>query len=242
MQVWDLMDAQKEGAGFPDLLRVQSGIPGLDEMIEGGFPFPSTTLVAGAAGTGKTTFSLMFLMEGARRGEKGLFLTTLSESTQWMLRFAAPFKFLDRSHIGKSIEYVELGPLLREDGASRKVLDLIDEKISECAPQRIVIDPLSVVEHILGDDYRRFLFELTNRLKNWQAVSILTGEVMPDEPYPVQISYIVDTVILMNYVTTAEAGRRKYLEILKMRGTNHLTGKHLLDVSRNGLSVQAGLR
>lgn len=236
------MGGHDSDPGGPDLLRVQSGIPGLDEMMEGGFPFPSTTLVAGAAGTGKTTFSLMFLMEGARRGEKGLFLTTLSESTQWMLRFASPFKFLDKTHFGKNIEYVELGPLLRAEGARKKVLDLIDAKIAEVSPQRIVIDPLSVIEHILGEDYRMFLFELTNRLKNWQAASILTGEVMPDEPYPVQISYIVDTVILMNYVTTAEAGRRKYLEILKMRGTNHLTGKHLLDVSREGLSVQPGLR
>jgi len=236
------MGGQNEDHVLPDLLRVPSGIPGLDGMIEGGLPFPSTTLVAGAAGTGKTTFSLMFLMDGAKRGEKGLFLTTLSESTQWMLRFVSPFKFLDKSHFGKSIEYVELGPLLRAGASPRKVLDLIDEKIAEITPQRIVIDPLSVVEHILGDGYRMFLFELTNRLKNWQAVSILTGEVMPDEPYPVTISYIVDTVILLNYVTTAEAGRRKYLEILKMRGTNHMTGRHLLDVSRNGLSVQPGLR
>jgi len=62
--------------------RMETGIPSLDEMMEGGFPFPSTILVAGAAGTGKTTFALQFLAQGAKQGEQGLFFTTLSEPTQ----------------------------------------------------------------------------------------------------------------------------------------------------------------
>ncbi|MBM4237555.1 MAG: hypothetical protein FJ151_03620, partial [Euryarchaeota archaeon] len=67
-----------------DLARIPSGIPGLDEMIEGGFPFPSVILVSGTAGTGKTTLALKFLCQGAERGERGLYITTLSEPTQWM--------------------------------------------------------------------------------------------------------------------------------------------------------------
>ena len=55
----------------PDLIRLTSGIPGLDDMIEGGFPFPSVILVAGPAGTGKTTFALKYLCEGAKKGEQG---------------------------------------------------------------------------------------------------------------------------------------------------------------------------
>ncbi|MBU1913849.1 MAG: KaiA-binding protein, partial [Candidatus Thermoplasmatota archaeon] len=58
--------------------RIESGIPGLDEMIEGGFPFPSVILVAGGAGSGKTTFAQKFLFAGADKGEQGLFFSTLS--------------------------------------------------------------------------------------------------------------------------------------------------------------------
>ena len=62
--------------------RMESGIKGLDPLIEGGFPFPSVVLVAGPAGTGKTTFAQKFLFSGADKGEKGLYLTTLSEPPQ----------------------------------------------------------------------------------------------------------------------------------------------------------------
>ncbi|MCD6383245.1 MAG: circadian clock protein KaiC, partial [Thermoplasmata archaeon] len=78
------------------LLRLTSGIPGLDDMLEGGFPYPSTILLAGQTGTGKSTFSLQFLFEGARKGERGIFFTTLSEPTNWMLRFISRFKFFQK--------------------------------------------------------------------------------------------------------------------------------------------------
>jgi len=85
------------------IIRIPSGIWGLDEMIEGGFPFPSVILVAGSAGTGKTTFAQKYLFEGAKHGERGLFITTLSEPTQWMLRYSARFGFIKREYFGREI-------------------------------------------------------------------------------------------------------------------------------------------
>jgi len=224
------------------LERVKSGINGLDEMMQGGFPFPSTVLVAGSAGTGKTTFALQFLAQGVRDGEQGLFFTTLSEPTQWMLRFVTHFTFLDKDSFGRQIKYVDLGPFLRKERDPEKLLAFIDDQISEHMPQRIVIDPVSVIGGMIKADYRMFLYDLSTHLKNWRAISILTGEVLPQEPYPVEISYIVDSVILLSLGLTSEGSRRKYLEILKMRGTQHTTGQHLMDVSRDGITVTVGLK
>lgn len=224
------------------LARIKSGIPGLDAMMEGGFPFPSTVLVAGSAGTGKTTFALQFLTEGAKTGEQGLFFTTLSEPTQWMLRFTSGFEFINKDFFGKEIQYVELGTLLRDERNPEKILDFIEDQITEVMPQRIVIDPVTVIGQLLSDEYRSFLYDLTTRLKNWQATTLLTGEVLPDEAYPVEVSYIVDSVLVLSYEVAPEGGRRKYLELLKMRGTNHMTGKHLVDIAPGGFSVQPGLR
>ena len=91
-------------------------------------------------------------------------------------------------------------------------------------------------------NYRTFLYDLTTRMKNWQSSTVMTGEVLPDQLYPAEVSYIVDVVLLLTYGVTQEGARRKYLEILKMRGTNHRTGRHLVDASANGFSVQAGMR
>jgi circadian clock protein KaiC len=224
------------------LERVKSGINGLDEMMQGGLPFPSTVLVAGSAGSGKTTFALQFLAQGVKDGEQGIFFTTLSEPTQWMLRFVTHFSFLDKDSFGRQIKYVDLGPFLRKERDPDKLLTFIDDQISEHMPQRIVIDPISVIGGLIKTDYRMFLYDLSTHLKNWRAISILTGEVLPQEPYPVEISYIVDCVILLSLGLTSEGSRRKYLEILKMRGTRHTTGQHLMDVSEDGITVTVGLK
>ncbi len=212
------------------LVRIPTGIPGLDELIENGFPFPAVILVSGTAGTGKTTFALRFLCEGATRGEQGLYFTTLSEPTQWMLRFSSQFEFMHQEYFDNEIVYEDLGEHLRS-GDSEKLLDAIERRIAEVVPQRIVIDPITVVGEMLKDDYRHFLFDLTNRLKNWNATTVVTGEVRPGELYPSEISYAVDGIVLLQMAEEMGA-RRKYLEVLKMRGTNHQTGKHSIDISR----------
>ena len=216
--------------------RMNSGIPGLDDMIEGGFPFPSVILVAGSAGAGKTTFAQRFLFAGAEKGEQCLFFSTLSEPAQWMLRYASQFEFIKPEYYGKSVIYEDLGTLLR-NCTRDQLLDYIDDKVAEVMPQRIVIDPITVVGTMLKDDYRLFAFELTTRLKNWQATTLLTGEVKPGEMYPAEMSYAVDGVILLMLSDEGDA-RRKYIEVLKMRGTNHLTGKQSVDItSKDGVIV-----
>lgn len=219
-----------------NIKRLSTGVNGLDELVEGGFPFPSVALVAGGAGTGKTTFAMKFLVEGANKGEQGLFFTTLSEPTQWMLRYASQFDFIDKDFFGNEIKYVDMGILLQNEGY-QDLLDFIDDKIAEVMPQRIVIDPITVVGAFFEEDYRSFLFELTNLLKNWQAVTVLTGEVSPGEPYPAQITYAVDSVMLLSMMEE-EDSRRKYLEVLKMRGTEHTTGKQPISItSEDGIVV-----
>jgi circadian clock protein KaiC len=224
------------------LSRVPTGIIGLDEMIEGGFPFPSTILVAGTAGAGKTIFSTQFLCEGARNNESCVFFSTMSESTQWMLRFLNNFKFIDRSYFGDAIKFVDMGPMLADETAPLKVLYFIEQQIEEYMPQRIVVDPLTIIEDSLGDKYRHFLYNLTLRLKNWQTTTLLTGEVKAQEPYPREVSYIVDGIILLTNVKIQQGERRRYLEVLKMRGTKHLTGDHLFIISNGGIQISPGLK
>ena len=222
--------------GFP---RVGTGISGLDDLIEGGFPFPSVVLVAGPAGTGKTTFTQKFLFFGADKSEKGLYLTTLSEPPQWVLRYLTRFKYVDKKHIGKSITFCDMSEVLRE-GDSEQILDFIDEQIGKSMAKRVVIDPITVLSQFLGDDYRNFLFDLVNRLKNWQAVSLLTGEVKPSETYPPDVAYSADGVVLLTYIEE-DGARRKHIEVLKMRGTNHRTGKLSFSITRDeGIVVLSG--
>ncbi|MCK4826251.1 KaiA-binding protein, partial [bacterium] len=212
-----------------DFVRLNSGIPGLDDMIEGGFPFPSSILVAGSAGTGKTTFGLQFLFEGARRGEQGLYFSTYSEPTEWVLRFTSRYRFVDQDFLGKEIKYIDLARIIKSH--PHKVLEYIEEQVAEQMPQRIVIDPITIVGNLLGASYRAFLFDLSTSLKNFQAVTLLTGEVKPDEDYPLEVAYTSDSIILLSN-KYEENGRRRFMEVLKMRGSDHITGRHMADISQ----------
>ena len=210
--------------------RIESGIKGLDCHIEGGFPHPSVQLVTGPAGTGKTTFTQKFLFSGADKGEKGVYFTTLSEPPQWVIRYLSKFDYINKDHMGTRVEFVDLSKVIR-DGDPERILDFIDDNIGRTMAKRVVIDPVTVIESFIGDDYRPFLFDLVNHLKNWQAVTMLTGEVKQGEDYPADAAYSADGVILLTYAED-DGARRKYIEILKMRGTCHRTGKLSFSITK----------
>jgi circadian clock protein KaiC len=215
--------------------RIPSGIKGLDALIEGGFPAPSVILVSGSAGSGKTTLAFQFLLEGARRGEKGLYISTLSERTEWMLRFMSTYTFFDP-------KYLEDGTLIYEDIGKdlvdlddMKIIIKINEIIAEHTPQRIVIDPINVVNNYV-DNYRQFLFELVTLLKNWSAVTLLTGEVKEGQKYPEDVAYTADGIISLIMKNEGDIIKR-YVQILKMRGTKHSMSNHPLEITEDGIEV-----
>ena len=224
----------------PDIERIATGIPGLDEMMGGGMPFPSTILVAGDAGTGKTTFCMQFLFKGAKMGERGLYFTTFSEPPEWMIKFVSNYDFVDQKCFGKEIRYVDLSCVLESANCMEDILDAIEAETTNFEPRRVVIDPISVIEDILKDDYRRFLFKFATMSKNWQTATLVTGETKTGSSYPPDLAYIADGVILL-YNAVAERSQKRSLEILKMRGTSHMTGKQAVDISEKGFVVHPGL-
>lgn len=220
--------------------RAPIGIPGLDDMLEGGLPVPSLILVAGDVGSGKTTFCSQFLFKGAQLGERGLCFLTLGGSPEWVFRYISTYDFADNKYIGKDIIFADLEGVLEESLNVEVVLKAIRLEMERHHPKRVVIDCLSVLQELFRDNYRRFLWKLSHIVKEYKAVALVTGESMPGEPYPVDIAQVADGVILLQ---NAEVNllRRRSIEILKMSGTAHHLGKYAVDISSKGLTVYPGL-
>ncbi|MDI6917357.1 MAG: ATPase domain-containing protein [Thermoplasmatales archaeon] len=222
--------------------RIKSGIPGLDEMIEGGFPLPSFVMAAGEPGTGKTTFAVQSLFHGAKNGERGVYITALSEPAWVVQKFLGHFTFYDNKLIEtKKIVFLDIGDTIKKQPSY--ILNVLEKEIEKYSPKRIVIDPLTVMRVAMQDDrsYRDFLHDFMLFTKGFDCLTIVTGEVQYSHIANNMSAYMVDGVIILSYAEE-ENIRRKYLEVLKMRGTRHLTGRHSLDISKNGVTVQPGLR
>ncbi|HET7376737.1 MAG TPA: ATPase domain-containing protein [Anaerolineae bacterium] len=220
--------------------RVATGITGLDSMLGGGFIPGSANLVRGAPGTGKTLLGLQFLVQGTLQKEPGLLISfeefphslhNDAESLGWNLHaleeqgllhlyFTSPQVLLDSLSSPDS----SLAELFREKGIRRVLVDSVTHFT------RVTNDPLE-----LRDIYN----SVVNALKREGATSILLAEEGRGES-PVtergQLSFVVDTLILLRYVEIESAIQRA-IAVLKMRGSEHAKEIRHLEIQRGGVSV-----
>jgi circadian clock protein KaiC len=140
--------------------RISTGIPGLDEMIDGGYPFPSTILICGEPGTGKTTFAVQSLFHGGRKGERSLFISTIAEPTDSIKRFLSGFTFYSQEVVDKGdMIFTDVGDTLRKEPA--EISGVIKRAVYEYKPKRISIDTLTAIKDILGPTgFREFIYDL----------------------------------------------------------------------------------
>lgn len=203
------------------LARIPSGIPGFDELIEGGFKVGSINLLAGGAGSGKTTFSIQFLVEGIKRGDAGVYITFEEKRGKLfddMLEFGWDMAKYEEMGLFKFIEYSpeQIKRVLVEGGGT------IDAIITQMQAKRLVIDSVTSFALLFQDQLTQkesalALFELIN---HWGCTALLTSQatqISPDD-LTSQLEFEVDSIILL-YHFKKQGVRQRALEILKMRGT-----------------------
>lgn len=125
--------------------RVPSGVPGLDALVGGGFPFHRTVLLCGDIGTGKTTFGLQFLMEGAKRGEAGV-LVSVDEKPQHVFEDARRLGWdVDGATDQQLLTVLDASPCFtalrgRNGLDARHVASDLTQQIRRIKASRLVID------------------------------------------------------------------------------------------------------
>jgi KaiC/GvpD/RAD55 family RecA-like ATPase len=221
--------------------RVSSGIPGLDELIEGGFVRNSVNLVAGMAGTCKTTFGCQFIWEGLKKGEKGLYVTleqSEKDIRRDMLRYGWNFSpYIEEGRC----KFVEITP----GDVDELKASIINEVGRLGKVDRFVLDSLSLAamgwkerpEEVFK--LRTKVFSLLKTLKNLNLTSIVIAEIPSGEQSLGRLGFeefIVDSVILLKVLPVDIPMRT--LQIIKMRGTKHDMRVHPFEVTPEGIVIQ----
>jgi len=231
---------------FKKLDRINSGIFGFDELIEGGFEKDSIILVTGSAGTGKTTFGLQFLYYGAKTFNEPGILISFEESKESYYRHSAEygwdFEELEKKNLFRVLEYKphQVGRLLEQGGGP------IKDAIQQMKAKRLVIDSITSYSLLFKDEYQqrentlRF-FEL---MRKWGCTSMIISEMDPKEAETAKgsVGFLVDSVISLYYEKKEEKDVRVHsLEILKMRGTKHTNKVCALNFEKEGIKIYADI-
>ncbi|MBD0319893.1 MAG: circadian clock protein KaiC [Gemmatimonadetes bacterium] len=218
----------------PRLPKVPTGIEDFDVIAEGGFPQGRTTLIGGTAGSGKTIFAAQFLAAAVKKGEAGVFVT-FEESPHELVQNLRTFgwdveqwerdgkwAFVDGSPDEDATEVVgdfDLSALLarvtravRDTGARRVSIDSVNALFSRLpAPERL----------------RAELYRVSRALRDMGVTTLITSERTDDygevSRYGIE-EFVADNVVLLRN-TLQDERRRRTVEILKFRGTDHQRGE-----------------
>lgn len=227
--------------GLPDVAmkRVKIGIAGLDEMLGGGLVEGFAAMVAGSAGTGKTTLGLQFLVEGISRGERGL-LISYEERPAKIVKLAHGYG-IDLSRMIKEKKVMILHRPPVELGVDEFLLE-IKQAVDTFKPRRAVVDSLTDLHLTIAEPIRLrdYVYSMADIFDQKGVTLILNNEV-PElfgqfKLTSGSLSVIVDCVIFMRYVEIV--GRiEKALAVLKMRGSEHDKEIHKYHITNYGLVV-----
>jgi circadian clock protein KaiC len=217
--------------------RLPSGDPKLDIVLGGGLPANSITVIAGAPGSGKTILAHQYVFENATREKPALYLTTVSEPFEKILRYGQILGFFDARLVGHAVIYDDLGTTLASRGLTA-ALDRIDALTKERRPGMIVIDSFTAFRDFAADDseYRRFLHDLSGRLSAFPATSFWIGEYDGDDPLGRPEFTVADAILHMSARRISERELREF-EVRKLRGSDFLMGRHAYRLSNEGVDV-----
>lgn len=223
--------------------RDSSGVDGLDEILQGGFPHGHFFLIEGEPGSGKTTLGMQFLMERARRGDKALYIT-MSESEREL-------RMIARSH-GWSLDGVTIYEYTPEGGSLSpeeqysvfhpsdvEFHDTTQEILNEVkriSPARVVLDSLSEIRLLARDPlrYRRQVLALKKYFSTRDCTVLLLDD-RTASVHDIQLESIAHGVISLETVPREYGKTRRRLEVSKLRGSAYREGYHDFVIRKGGL-------
>lgn len=229
--------------------RLETGIPGLDQIALGGLPRARTTIVAGSSGTGKTMLGIQFLVEGIRRYQQPGIFVTFEEKPNRIYTNLASFQWgLRRAERDRQLTLIDLTAKINREVFQVGNFDLsgivarIAHAIEQTGAQRVTLDSVGTLFHRFSDHglVRDELHRLIDALVELQATTIMTiertHEYGPVSRFDIE-EFVADGVILLRNPLEYEK-RRRTIEILKMRGAPHQKGEYPYTIDpRDGITI-----
>jgi circadian clock protein KaiC len=228
----------------PITAKCSTGVPGLDDILGGGFPRDCLYLVEGSPGVGKTTLAMQFLLEGTRQGE-GCLYVTLSETKPELEAVA-----LSHAWDLDGISIIELSAVERAIGKGQttlfqsaeveltQLIQLLMDEVHRTKPARVVLDSLSELRLLAQNPlrYRREILGLKQRFAELGCTVLLLDD-RTAQASDVQVHSIVHGALVLNAAPLKYGIFRRAHAVTKMRGVAFREGNHDYIIETGGVRV-----
>jgi circadian clock protein KaiC len=228
--------------------RIPSGVPGLDEVLQGGLPRGALLLIEGPPGSGKTTFGLQFLLQGIREGETCL-LASNAETFEQLKSIAASHAWkLDGLHV---TEFAEPAAGTGDDEGSGytlfpeaevdvgETLQHLFTEIERLRPTRLVFDTISVLRILAPTSgfYRKQLRRIRDFMLAQSCTTLMLDEASRTGEKDVRGQTLADGIVDLQLLEFIYGADRRQLKVRKLRGCSYFSGTHDFNIVTGGLVV-----
>ncbi len=243
--------------------RTPTGIPGFDDLVQGGFPKNSSVLVAGSAGTGKTIFALQYLINGIEKyDEKGLFVT-FEQKADAVRKQAAQFGWdLEKYEKAGKLKIMaikidnisdktihDIRIIVTREKIKRLIIDSLSTlvvnaplqtRLSEIALKEMLTDKIILTQPIMGDYIvKRFIYNFIDNLRGLDCTTLLIGETGGESGFITRDTiseFVCDGVVVITFEALGGEFSRSII-VKKMRQTKNNENVHSLEIGGKGLVV-----
>jgi KaiC/GvpD/RAD55 family RecA-like ATPase len=230
----------KKNAARKDIARVPTGFPVLDKMLAGGLPAGSITLLSGACGTGKSTFAMQFLYNGARYWDEPGVYVTLEEDPKKLVENMDLFGW-DVQGLIENKKLIVIKPEIYKFDSIKRI---IEDAIEKIGAKRLVVDSYSVMLTYFSDPYevRNGLVQLDREIKKMDCTALVISDIKDNSEIFSTTGveeFIVDGVIVL-YLMKSERHpheSERALAVRKMRATHHSLRPYAFDIGTDGITL-----
>ena len=220
-----------------DLVRVPSGIAGLDTILGGGFFKGGVYIVQGVPGTGKTILANQVCFAHVRTGGRAAYITLLAESHTRMMQHLRPLAFFDENAIPEQLYYISAFRTLEEEGL-KGLLDVLRREIGGRHVSCLILDGMVAAEEAASSDreLKKFIHELQSyaSLVGCTVFLLTSG---PTHSRTVRAEHtMVDGLIELDETLYGVRTERS-LQVRKFRGAGSLRGRHFFRIVSDGIQV-----
>ncbi len=217
------------------IVRLPSGIPGFDEILDGGFIEGSLYLIEGRAGAGKTILSNQIAFHHARAGAGVLYVTLIAESHVKLLSHLTELSFYDETLVAERVHYLSAYGQLKEGGL-RGFFEAMAGAMLTHRPQLMFIDGFRSASEFSASplELSQFIHELSALVSSLRTTCFLLAPLSGNEQHPEHT--LVDGLIELNNFSDGMR-RTREIEVHKLRASNHMAGRHMFAITSDGIRV-----